>query len=418
MIVTAQLPRLKKIAWLTLSLLTCAVLIFCVIALWGDREALLWIAVSTLGLTSLLLGAEFRRVHKAKRMADRANMAKSRFLANISQEIRTPMEGIVGMTDLLLLSGLTADQEHFAQTVKSSAGSLLKLLNQMLDFSRIIDGQVQSSDCDFELHEVIDNAVVRYIAAAAEKGLNLHCHIAPNLPEVVRGDPLRLQQVLNELVGNAVKFTAAGEVRVFARCLGHTEYGHILQIEVHDTGPGITRETRARIFDSYAGVRSYSKQPNASGMGLAIAKQIVTSAHGNLDFDTEAGYGSKFWIVMPVGRSSLDLPRLNRALLLSDARVRIACRSESLHHLVEDYCRSFGMTVCGAAGEADVLITDSQRANKLDCPVLLITHTGEQPVPSETALQLPVRRRELEAAVMSLVRSRAASAPELLPTNR
>lgn len=395
---------------MALTVFTCVVLIACMVRLWRDREAVLWISIAALMVMVVVLGSELRRMQAGKQIADRANMAKGRFLANISEAIRTPTDGIVGMTDLLLLSGLTPDQEHFAATVKTSARALLKVLNQMLDFARIIDGQVQFTECDFELHEVIDNAAGRHTAAAADKGLTLHCHIAPNLPEVVRGDPVRLQQVLDQIVGNAVKFTSEGEVRVCARWLGDTENAHILQLEVQDTGPGIGRQERARIFDSYAGVRGDNKQVQSGGMGLAIAKQIVASARGSLDFQSEPGRGSTFWVVLPLGRSSLDLPRLHRALTLSGARVLLVCRSESLRHLLDDYCRSFGMTVQDGTepdGEADLVITDREdyRRGDGDGPLLFIARTGSTAGPG-TALRMPIRRRDLESTVMALLADR------------
>jgi protein-histidine pros-kinase len=402
-IATREFPRLKTIAWSTLSVATVTLLITSIVMLWGDREGLLWIALAATSTAVAVLASELRRIHKEKATAQRSNMAKGRFLANISEEIRTPMDGIVGMTDLLLLSGLTSDQEQFAETVKSSARSLLKTLNEMLDYARIIDGQVQFTDFDFDLHDLIDTSVSRYAAAASEKGLDLICHIAPNVPEVVRGDPVRFQQVLDQLVGNALKFTTCGEVRVYARWLGDTDEAHVIQVEVHDTGPGIEGKQAARVFDSYAAVRGDTKQTGTGGIGLAIAKQIITSARGSLDFQTEPGAGTTFWIVLPLRRANIQLPHLNSAIVLAGVRVQIDCRVQSLRNVLADYCRSLGMTVVDS--KPDVLITDApdQRLDLADKPTLLIGNSRAPSAHNGHVIQQPVRRRELETALLASV---------------
>lgn len=417
---TVPLGTRKQLAWLALTVGTGTVLCLSFYLVRESLQGLLWVALTAAIVTAAILASELRRVRIAKGLSDRANMAKTRFLANISQDIRTPMDGIVGMTDLLLLSGLAASQQEYAVTVQNSASALLKMLNEMLDYSRIIDGQVLFTNSDFELHELIDNVVERYASAALEKRIELTCHISPNVPEVVCGDPVRLQQVIDQLVSNGVKFTSQGRVCVFARWLGEQDADHLIQIEVRDTGVGIPERDHSKVFDSYAAVRSDDRQTPCGGIGLAIAKQIVTRAQGTIDFESDPGRGSTFWVVLPFGRSSIKVPERPKSSHLAGKHVVIASALECFCNMATDYCRSYGMTtiavnsadkLAGALRRTEVVdlaIVDDEIARTAakelrDVPVLVIpTSPGHVPE-GYRVLHRPIRRRAFELSLLQVI---------------
>ena len=416
---TVGLPARERLAWVGVTIGTAAVLCGCFYLVRESRDGLWSVALAVAIMAAATLGFELRRVRRAKGWADRANMAKSRFLNNISEEIRTPMDGIVGMTDLLLLSRLTKEQQEYAATVQNSASALLKVLNDMLDYSRIIDGQVLFTSSDFELHELIDNVVERYASVAQEKSVNLTCHISPNVPEVVCGDAVRLQQVIDQLVSNAVKFTPQGRICVCARWLGDVNDKHLIQINVSDTGVGLRDRQRAQVFDSYSAVRSVQPQQCAGGMGLAIAKQIVTRAHGSIDFESNPGRGTTFWVVLPFGRSSIKVPHATKPSPLAGKHVLIASPLNCFCNMAVDYCRSFGMTTIqvdssdklteALRGDQSihVAIVDDEIAraaakNAFHVPVVIIPQAGRTSQ-GHRVLQRPVRRRTFELTLIQLL---------------
>jgi PAS domain S-box-containing protein len=340
----------------------------------------------------------------AKHRAEAATEAKSAFLANMSHEVRTPLNGILGMTTLALQTRLTAEQRDYLTTVKSSADSLLEIINDILDFSKIEAQRLDLEHAELDLRETVGDAAKLLALRAAEKGIELACHITPEVPEIVLGDAGRLRQVVLNVLGNAVKFTSEGEVVLRVTVQAVTASHITLHFAVSDTGIGIPEEKQRQIFQAFTQAdSSTTRRYGGTGLGLAIALRLVELMGGQLWVESTAGRGSTFFFTATFGLlpAAANRDATTKPRQLEGLRVLVVDDHATNRRILEEMLTSWRMspvTVSDAVSAVSSLRAAADARNPFDVMI------SDGRMPDVDGFMLARRvRRERRLAKMPIV---------------
>jgi signal transduction histidine kinase/CheY-like chemotaxis protein len=348
-----------------------------------DRRVALLIAVAILGLgmfmalwiSRVLLNIEalLDENRKARHRAEAASQAKSEFLANMSHELRTPMNGVLGMAELLLNTDLGAKQRRFADAIRRSGHNLLAIISDVLDFSKIEAGKLELELGSFNLKTLVEDVAESVSAQAHKKGLEVACHIAPGVPVHVRGDAVRLQQILTNLMGNAIKFTKQGEVVLRVSVDQASGTSRTVRFRVSDTGIGIPADKQVEVFQAFTQAdTSTTRVYGGTGLGLAISKRLTDLMHGQIGVESELGRGSTFWFTaqLEIGETSVEADPSQH---LRGLRTLIVDDNQTNREILIELLATWGMVVDQACGGRQALeLLDAARERGRDYELVLL----------------------------------------------
>ena len=353
------------------------------------RASCAWARVERDGQPHLLLAAQdtteqlraLDALVVARDAAESATRTKSSFLANMSHEVRTPMNAIVGLSRLALDDDLPESARRFIEKTHQAAISLMGILDDVLDYSKIEAGQLRFEHLAMDLEQVVQRVVDLFAARVEERGLVLVVSLAPDLPRCVMGDPLRLGQVLSNLVSNAVKFTAHGHIQITVRRLSELTFGpDMLRFAVQDSGMGIAAEHRGTLFEPFEqGDSSITRRFGGTGLGLTICRRLVAMMHGTIGVDSELGNGSEFWFSVPL-TAGPGPPVGDSTALLRGLRVLVVEPDERVGAVLEATLRGWDVACCWVSGLAEAREALTRQVSlEEEFDALLLSRTAAEP---------------------------------------